>query len=119
MTALATDVGPAPDETAHADKELAMMRYQGILRAAKCIALDHGGIYRGRSVEQQQKEAHAWIERQPSELMETIDAWLSTLSDEDMELICCDSEDDRAKTLLVDAPPFTDDTLNKYFEEVC
>ena len=95
------------------------MRYQCILRATRCIALDNGGIYRGRSVEQQQKEALAWIERQPSDLMEVIDAWLLTLSDEDLELICCDTQDDRAQALLAGAPPFIDDTLNSYFDEVC
>lgn len=94
------------------------MKYSGLLRATECIALDNGGINRYRPLEQQQKEALAWIERQPTTLMEAVDAWLSTLSDEDLETVCC-GEFSAAQELLASAPPFTDDTLNNYFDEVC
>lgn len=97
-----------------------MVLYPGIARACLEIALDNGGIYRGRSVEQQQRELAQWLAHQPQELLPAIDQWLSSLSENDLGEFCCGGEDEPAKaTLRAQAPPFTDDLLNRYFDEVC
>ena len=92
--------------------------YPGIARAALQIALDNGGIHRGRSVDQMKKELHRWLAGQPEEEIQPIDAWLSSLSDEDLSTVCCGERSD-VEEVLSAAPPFTDDFLDRYFNEVC
>jgi hypothetical protein len=93
-------------------------RFAGIERAAILIALDNGGINRFRPEAKVRKEFAHWIETQPQEMLPPIDAWLASLTDEQLELVCCDTENG-GHELLLSAPPFTDDLLNTYFDEAC
>lgn len=96
------------------------MKYPGIYRAARLIALDNGGINRNRSEERQKADYGRWIERQPDEPLPAIDAWLAALSEADLEAVCCGGEGEPERDLAMEgAPPFLDDILNRYFEEVC
>ncbi len=95
-------------------------RYPGISRACLEIALDNGGINRGRPLKQQQRELARFLERQPQEILPAIDAWLSGLSDDDLSTVCCGGQDEpETQALRAKAPPFTDQLLNDYFDEVC
>ena len=94
--------------------------YPGLERAAVEIALDSGGINRGRSERRMRKEFRSWARQQPGEILEPIDKWLSALSDEDLYIVCCGGKGEtEQEALLAEAPPFTDDTLDRYFNEVC
>ncbi|NMG39854.1 hypothetical protein GRZ55_11420 [Chelativorans sp. ZYF759] len=94
--------------------------YPGIARAALLIALDNGGINRFRSQQQQEREMARWLATQPEHEIKPVDAWLATLSDEQMEQVCCGGEGEPEQAAaMADAPPFTNEILNSYFEEVC
>lgn len=97
-----------------------MVEYPGIARAALLIALDNGGINRDRSVARQRADFERWIARQPDGPLPAIDAWLAALSDHDLEEFCYGGEGEpEHEALALKAPPFTDDLLNTYFDEVC
>ncbi len=97
-----------------------MSDFPGIARAALEIALDNGGINRFRSQKQQKREFAKWLAKQPPEVLAPIDAWLSSLSDEQLILVCSGGQDEPETVVAkADAPPFLDDVLNSYFEEVC
>ncbi|WAC26376.1 hypothetical protein [Ancylobacter sp. SL191] len=93
-------------------------RFPGFARATLLIALDNGGINRGRSEAQMKRELRDWMAKQPAEILPPIDAWLSGLHPRDLETVCC-GEASEAAALLATAPPFTDQMLNSYFDEVC
>ena len=95
-----------------------MPHFVGLYRAALAIALDNGGINCVRSVRQQKREFERWIAKQPQEPLDDIDAWLSALSDDDLQTACA-GEHSEMQALLESAPPFTDRLLNDYFEQVC
>lgn len=96
------------------------MAYTGISRAAFLIAIDNGGINRFRSERQQAKEMKRWLATQPEEILVPVDAWLSTLTEDQMEAVCCGGEGEPEQVAaMAGAPPFTNDILNSYFEEVC
>lgn len=95
------------------------MSFPGIRRAAQLIALDNGGINRERSAQQQDRDFNRWIETQPLMMLGDIDKWLSDLTDDEMDLVCCASGEPESAALMASAPPFTDDLLIRYFEEVC
>ena len=96
------------------------MDYPNIYRAALAIALDNGGINRYRTKDAQEVDFERWIARQPQEPLPAIDAWLATLSDDEIETVCCGCQDDpEPKALLALSPPFADDLLTRYFDEIC
>lgn len=89
--------------------------------AAACllIALDNGGINRERSERKWTDDYIRWIAKQDGPLAE-IDAWLSTLSDEQIDLLSVGGSDEpETIAIRASAPPFTDALLEAYFEEVC
>lgn len=97
-----------------------MSDWPNIYRACLEIALDNGGINRFRTSDAQEVEFEQWIARQPHEPLPAIEAWLGTLSDEQISTVACGcQDDDEPKALLALAPPFTDDLLTRYFDEVC
>lgn len=97
-----------------------MVEYPGIARACLLIALDNGGINRERPVARQRRDMERWIAKQPQEILPAIDAWLAALSDEDLDAFCCGGEDEpETEAIRATAPPFTDQLLNDYFDEVC
>lgn len=97
-----------------------MSDYPNIYRAALEIALDSGGINRFRTRDAQEAEFEQWMAQQPQEQLPAIEAWLATLSDEQINLVACGCQDDEEpRALIALAPPFTDDLLTRYFEEVC
>lgn len=99
---------------------MADMDYSGIARACFLIAIDNGGINRGRSEAMQKRDMGRWLAKQPSDTLPEIDAWLSALSDDDLDTFCCGGEDEpETEAVRATAPPFTDQLLNDYFDEVC
>lgn len=92
--------------------------FPGIKRAALAIAYDNGGINCTRSQKRMLGEFRRWLEKQPQEPLPEIDAWLASLSDDDLETFCA-GEHSEMMALMSGAPPFTDKLLNDYFEEVC
>ncbi len=96
----------------------------GIERAAILIARDSGGINRLRSEEDVLFECCVWLVKQleRSDEVESgllaIDEWLADLSDEQIETVCCGEEREQ-QAVLMSAPPFTDELLQRYFLEVC
>lgn len=96
------------------------MKYIGIESAAIEIAYDNGGIHRDRSEKKMRDEFARWIEQQPQEILPAIDAWLRGLSQRDLIEFCTGGEGEpEREAIAANAPPFTDDLLNRYFEEVC
>jgi hypothetical protein len=95
------------------------LSYAGIARACFLIALDNGGINRGRSVRKWRGDYERWIAIQAGPLAE-ISSWLADLPDEQMELVCGGGEDEpETIAARADAPAFTDALLTSYFDEVC
>ncbi len=92
--------------------------FPGIERALLLIALDNGGVNRDRPATQVRREIGDWLTKQPADLLPEIDRWLAALNDDDLDTVCAGEEGDRA-VLLSGAPPFTDDLLSRYFNEVC
>lgn len=95
-----------------------MSDFPNIYRAALEIALDNGGINCTRSVGRQKREFEKWLAKQPQEPLPDIETWLSGLSDEQLQSAVSGGEPED-KALLATAPPFTDDLLTRYFDEVC
>ncbi len=95
-----------------------LRQYPGIWRAAREIAYANGGVNRDRPEDQVGKEFGAWIAKQPSDPLMLIDIFLSSLSDDVLNTLC-DGEESDANAILRNAPPFTSDLLNRYFDEVC
>jgi hypothetical protein len=97
-----------------------MADFPGIAKAVRLIALDNGGINRFRTTDLQEAEFEAWLAKQPNDPLPAIDAWLLSLTDDELETVCigCSDEAD-TKALIAQAPPFTDDLLARYFDEVC
>ncbi|MFZ5737684.1 MAG: hypothetical protein ACOY6K_12470 [Pseudomonadota bacterium] len=95
-----------------------MAEFQHIKRACALIARDNGGINRDRPERQQEREMEAWLARQPSELLPGIDAWLGSLSQDDLDTVCTGEVSDQDR-ILSTAPPFTNGLLEAYFHEVC
>lgn len=94
--------------------------YPGLAKACLEIALDNGGINRGRSEAQQAREMARWLATQPDDVLRPIDAWLLTLTEDQMLEVCCGGEGEpEREAAMTGAPPFTDDILNSYFDEVC
>lgn len=95
-------------------------RFPGIYRACLLIALDNGGINRTRSVERQRREYERWLSSHPDEMLQPIDAWFTSLSDEDLDMVCTGGTGEpEVEALRAQGPPFSDDLLNDYFEKVC
>ena len=97
------------------------MQYPGIYRAAFLIALDNGGINRGRSKEQHARDVERFLATRVEPLRE-IDNWLQGLDDAELDEICCgdsESEEGIAVRERHPPPPFADSLLDDYFEEVC
>lgn len=97
-----------------------MSDYPGIAKAAQLIALDNGGINCVRSSDLQETEFEMWIAKQPSEPLHAINAWLLSLTEVQLETVCIGGFDEpETKALIAQSPPFTDDLLVRYFDEVC
>lgn len=95
-----------------------MSDFPNIYRACLEVALDNGGINRDRPVEQHRREFDQWLAKQPQEILSDIEAWFASLSEEQLRSAVSGAEpEDQA--LLASSPPFTDDLLTRYFEEVC
>jgi len=95
-------------------------RYPGIARATLEIALDNGGINRFRSAQKQRKELASFLANQPDGMLQIIDEWLSSLSDERLSLVATGGQDEPETVAAKEGmPPFTEDLLNRYFDEVC
>lgn len=104
--------------TASIKEALKPDRYPGIKRAVLAIAYDNGGINRYRTEKDMLRELESFLVRQPSEILPDIDRWLASLSDDDLQTVCCGEHDDQL-ALTKTAPPFTHQLLNDYFDEVC
>lgn len=96
------------------------VRYSHIAAACQLIALDNGGINRDRSVEKQERDFDRWISRQDLPNLPEIDRWLGSLSADDLETVCVGGQDEpETIAAKAKAPPFMEDLLNAYFDEVC
>lgn len=93
-------------------------RYPGIAKATFLIALDNGGINRFRSEKQQRKELDSFLFRQEIDLR-PIDDWLNGLPDDDLERACFGEQSEIDAFLAANAPPFTGQLLDDYFDQVC
>jgi hypothetical protein len=92
-------------------------RCPGIARAAREISYDVGGINRDRTEADMLRELDRCLDTagmDPSHLHE-IDAWLGSLSDDDLDTVCSGEEAD-ANTILQAGPPFTSQLLTDIFE---
>ena len=94
------------------------MEFKGIKRAALEIAYDNGGINIYRSERKMVGELERFLAKQPIEILPAIDSWLAGLSNEELSNVCC-GEHTEMQAAMAFAPPFTDQLLNDYFEQVC
>lgn len=95
-------------------------KYAALHKAFLVIALDNGGIHRDRSVERQAKEATVFLSKRDSAFLAPIEQWLASLTDDEIETVCAGGRDEpETIELMAKAPPFADDLLNDYFDEVC
>ena len=92
---------------------------ENIRRACLLISRSNGGINRNRSQERVLREMQHFLDLLAyRDELPAIDAWLGTLTPEQFETVC-DGEMSEADGILVTAPPFTNELLNDYFEDVC
>lgn len=90
-----------------------------IRRACLLISRSNGGINRDRSELKVLREMQHFLDLCPyRDEFPAIDAWLGTLTPEQFETVC-DGEQTEADEIMADAPPFTNELLNNYFEVVC
>ena len=95
------------------------MAYLGLMKYAKETAYDNGGINRARSEKQMEREANRFFDRVSGEYdLGAIDAWILSLSDDDLHEVCCGEETDQQR-ILEPSPPFTWKFMCQYFDEVC
>lgn len=92
-------------------------RYSNISRAALAISYDNGGINRDRPKTRMLATLDQFLAAQDGDSLPRIDAWLATLSADDMETVCAGEETDRL-AILQSSPPGTEEMLVKVFEEV-
>lgn len=96
-----------------------LAKVPGIMKACTLIALDNGGINRDRSEMDQARELGMWLEEVEDQFdLPMIDAWLSSLSKEDLD-IACGGEDTEMEAIHKSGPPGSNEFLNLYFDEVC
>lgn len=95
-----------------------MDRFPGIKRAALEIAYDNGGINRHRTEAAMLRALDKFLASQPNEVLPDIDRWLSSLSDDELQTVCCGDQFDQ-EAITRTAPPFTNQLLDDCFNEVC
>lgn len=89
-----------------------------IREACLTISYANGGINRFRSEKEVVKKFADFCESRPYENeLKAVDAWLGTLSLDQLETVC-DGEQSEAAVILKTAPAFTETFLNEWFE-VC
>lgn len=100
-----------------------MPDFPNIAKACLLIALDNGGINRGRSVDEHAQDFDRWMEDRAQFQFPNageIDNWLGSLGDDDLNHVCCGGQGEPEQdAAMVGAPPFADLLLTAYFEEVC
>lgn len=93
--------------------------YAAIRRACFLIALDNGGVNRERSAKQIEREIGKFLDgHKYDQFLPDIDAYIAKLSKDELETLCC-GEESEIETMCLTAPPFTNEFLNDYFDEVC
>lgn len=95
---------------------------KGIRRAALEISYDNGGINRMRSEADLKRDLRAFLRSTDlvtAAELRAVDRWLSALTDEEMNTVCCAEETEMQCFMrLRGAPPKTNDLLNEIFERV-
>lgn len=95
-------------------------RYPAVTRACLEVALDNGGINRGRSIAKQGKELERFLAGRPAEELDLVEPWLASLTEDELRTVAAGGQDEPETIKLMErAPPFTDALLNAYFDEVC
>ena len=96
-------------------------RYGYIRNACFLIAIDNGGINRARGVNEWSLEYEAWISGlAEKDRLPPVNAWLASLSDEDLDTVCVGESTEAEEILQRDScPRFTSTLLNRFFDEVC
>lgn len=93
-----------------------------LMRALETMSRCNGGINITRSREQFLAETELWLVlwpiKNPDVDVDAIDAWISTLSDEDV-LTLVDGEESESVAIAASAPRGTRELLADHFEEVC
>lgn len=93
--------------------------WPAITQACLWVALDHGGVNRHRSQKKVRAEIAAWLAKQPPEMLDDIEPFFVGMTVEEFYDKCMGEETETAAYLAEHAPPFTDDLLTRYFDEVC
>lgn len=96
------------------------MTWPNIERAHLEIAYDNGGIHRERSEGRAARELRRYLSSLPydRDQLAAIDAWLGSLTHEQLVTVCAGDQSD-ALSILERAPPFTDAVLTGIFDHVC
>lgn len=93
------------------------LRMDNIRKACLLISYSNGGVHRGRSETKVLRDLQHFIDSRPyADEMKSINAWLGTLSEQQLETVC-DGDQDEAEAITRSAPPFTEALLNEWFEE--
>ncbi len=91
--------------------------YPGIAKACLMVALDNGGINRERPIGMWAGEFSHWLEHfHPIAPLEPIEKWYAQLTDEQVEVVCTDTEDPSFAALHREAPVGALDLLSNYFD---
>jgi hypothetical protein len=92
---------------------------ENIRKACLLISYSNGGVNRYREEHQVLREMQRFIDSRPyNEELKAIDAWLGTLTENQLETVC-DGEQSEIDEIMKTAPPFAESLLHEYFEEVC
>lgn len=95
------------------------MSREGIEKAAKSMAYDNGAINRTRTEEEAMGEASKAVEGLgvDSKELDELDAWLLSLSEGDLSVMCAGTDDEIHLIMKREAAPdCTDRVLNAIFE---
>ncbi len=92
---------------------------ESIRKACLLISYSNGGVNRDRSEARVLREMQHFIDTRPyNGELKAIDAWLGTLTADQLETVC-DGEQSEMDAIMKGAPAFTETLLHDYFEDVC
>lgn len=90
-------------------------RYPNLHAACFAIALARGDVNRFSDATDVHNSIADWVDRQDDNDLPPIEAWLGTLTKDELDIVT-DGDDEDAKRILTRSPPLSADLLARFFE---